>query len=409
MFIKRRNSVQFTTRIGELLTDAGVVSPELINQSLPIASRSRLPLGRVLVMSGHLTEGDVTCALHVQQNIREGKTTRESARRILRLAHANRTTVEEALALLRWEEAHALPVSHIGKLLIAAELVNESTVIEMTARSARAGVSLGRALVAAGVIEEPDLTNALNLQILVRDRKITRIDAIRALNSTAAMGIGLAHAFEILSIPSPFDSSVKKMPLGELLQIAGIVTHHETIDALEISLENEKKLGQVLIYQLGIQENILEAALKLQDMIAEGTLSPMRAAEMLSLVSAIEAPLEAIIFEMERIKQVISFLGETGALEESAVKELASNCQDFEERKAQLLLQNKIVTPHMLRIGAMCLAMYRHGSTTDSEASVIVNYCLEYDVEPPEALHRLRQATQKAAQAPEPIFLTAAG
>ncbi|HEY9786083.1 MAG TPA: hypothetical protein V6D17_11815 [Candidatus Obscuribacterales bacterium] len=389
LLIKRRNSIQSTTRIGELFSDAGVISAELVNDSLPIAKRSKLPLGRVLVMSGHLTEGDVACALSLQKSIRDGKTTKEVARRILKIAHLNRTTVDEALALLRWEDAYTKSLTQLGKLLLAAEIVREATVIEMQARSACCAKPLGRTLVMNGVIDEETLVMALNAQILVRDRKVTRIEAIRILQTAHVRKIGLGEAIEALALGSVLEAASPRTPLGELLKEAGLVEAEAAIDALEISLESQRKLGEVLMEQYQLSEHALEAALQLQDMLAARTISIRRAAEYLSLVESMEVSLESIIFEMERLKQVVAFLRAAGILEEQEVRHVAAAHDDYDEREAQMLLEAGVIDPKMLKIGAMCLSLFRQSVLSQRQAGLTARYCLENDIEPKEALVHL--------------------
>lgn len=404
MLIKRRKSIQSTTRIGELLNDAGIVTNELIEQSLPIAKKSKLPLGRVLIMSGYLSESDVDCALHMQKCLREGTTNFETARRILKVAHCNQTTVEEALALLRWEDAYTKPISNLGKLLLAAEILHEQIAVEMTARATSYGIPLGRMLMNIEIVQEPTIINALNTQVLIRDRKLTRMEAIRALKTAHQNRVSLPTAIEMCGLESALQPENARMPLGELLQAAGFVSHYETLDAVEQSLENQRKLGEILIEYYSVPALVLEAALQLQNMIADRTISPRRAAELLGLVSTVEAPLEQILFEMERIKQVIAFLREAGLLSEDQIRQSACSAYEFEERQAQILLENGVVTPDLLRIGAICLVLFQKARLSRNQAALVARHCLANNVEPEEALETMSFEDEESLYSPEELL-----
>src|SRR5581483_3110288 len=97
LITKRNQSSRF--RLGELFLEAGIISPDVLNQGLVIAKRATLPLGRVLVMSGHVSELDVVCALQTQTSIRDGAIDVKMAKALLRFAHVHQVTIDEAYRL----------------------------------------------------------------------------------------------------------------------------------------------------------------------------------------------------------------------------------------------------------------------------------------------------------------------
>ena len=66
-FASRCQSVKF--RLGELLLSAGIISPDVLSHGLSIARRAAMPIGRVLIMSGHVSDLDIDCAVQTQNSI----------------------------------------------------------------------------------------------------------------------------------------------------------------------------------------------------------------------------------------------------------------------------------------------------------------------------------------------------
>src|SRR5262245_16907232 len=96
-------------RLGELFAAAGIVSDELVEQSLVVAKMSKLPLGRVLILSGHLNKRELDGALRLQIMIKQGRLTREQSKELLRSVHQNQITIEDVLAQQHWQHAYSKP------------------------------------------------------------------------------------------------------------------------------------------------------------------------------------------------------------------------------------------------------------------------------------------------------------
>ena len=80
MFVgTKRSATGQGLRLGEILVDAGVVKSELVNQSLAIAKNTKMPIGRVLISHGHLSDLIIKNAVEAQQGVRDGRYTKEYA------------------------------------------------------------------------------------------------------------------------------------------------------------------------------------------------------------------------------------------------------------------------------------------------------------------------------------------
>ncbi len=50
---------QKVLRLGELLTQVGIVKPHELTEAIQTSSETGLPIGRVLIMSGYLTDQEL--------------------------------------------------------------------------------------------------------------------------------------------------------------------------------------------------------------------------------------------------------------------------------------------------------------------------------------------------------------
>lgn len=75
-----------SNKLGELLSEAGLVTKEQLAKSMGRSQATGLPLGRILVLNGALPDAILTMALEIQVRIRDGMMTREEAIDALRTA-----------------------------------------------------------------------------------------------------------------------------------------------------------------------------------------------------------------------------------------------------------------------------------------------------------------------------------
>ena len=89
-----------TILIGELLVQADFLAEVDLAEALEIAADTQQKIGRVLVISGFITEEDLVNGLAAQTKMREGTLGLEAGLSLLRLAHDSNITFDAALAQL---------------------------------------------------------------------------------------------------------------------------------------------------------------------------------------------------------------------------------------------------------------------------------------------------------------------
>lgn len=356
-------------RLGEILLEAGIISPDVLDQGLIIAKRAAMPLGRVLVMSGHVSELDVECALVTQVSIRDRSIDVRMAKELLRFAHVHQVTIDEAYKLNGIGRGVG-PLPRLGKLMMAAGLVDDSGLQCAVRHSKSTGYPLGRALVSLRLIDEATLSNCLNLQILLRDKRIAFLDAVRVLQSLRGSKISLEVALRNAGVNCSLGGSQPR--LGDILVQAGLLAKADSLIICELGTENDVAFGDLLIKYNLATPHVVEAALEIQRMIGLKTFSKKRAYRLLELVASMEKPLERLLAEFDVLDQIVALLRAAGVIDERTMRDTAASIKDFEYTVSEVLIQRGVVTKEMSRTGLVMVQEIQRGNISYERALEIL-------------------------------------
>lgn len=261
-------------KLGTLLTYFGVVSEQDVKRGLVLSKHTGLPLGKCLVILDFVTNEVVRAAVEAQSMIKDGLLDNDAAREAMGVVHRKRWSLPDALIVLG-VDAYATRGTRLGELLSSAEQLKLEQLDIALKASDSSGLPLGRVLVLLSKLSEPSLALALNLQRDVRSGKLERNHAIERLkhekNSVNAEG-------------RDGDKDDKRVRIGELLISSQLLSEAEVQSAVEMSKANDKMVGEVLIEMGWVSEDLLTAALRLQEMVWSGGVSVYRAASVLKQI-----------------------------------------------------------------------------------------------------------------------------
>jgi len=102
------NTLTGPVRLGDLLIEAGLVSRADIDEAVQIGRDTGMRVGRVLIVSGWLSETQLNSALRAQSLINDGKVTKGTAVRALKIACDKRLHFDHALERLTSSRLQAL-------------------------------------------------------------------------------------------------------------------------------------------------------------------------------------------------------------------------------------------------------------------------------------------------------------
>jgi hypothetical protein len=230
-------------RIGELLTTAGILTQEQLKEALCRAAETELPLGKILVWSGYVTDEILRSAVHVQCLLNDKAIPLEGA--VTWLAReAGREppgTNSDRKSQLKPTEGTS---NRLGELLLAAGMVSESQLDEALADSLATGLPLGRMLVYTKNVSELYISAALDAQNAIRESKLNREAALDALMLVRNRNISFDRALSELG----FDAEVHGFTqIVTLIRASGIMSEPKLATAQEMALVKGKSLSEILI------------------------------------------------------------------------------------------------------------------------------------------------------------------
>ncbi|MCB9470031.1 MAG: hypothetical protein H6677_17300 [Candidatus Obscuribacterales bacterium] len=278
--MSRSRSVQVL--IGDLLVNSGLITAGQMADAVPISLTTSLPVGRILVSSGYLSEADFKAAVSAQSLIRENLLHMDLAISALRLVKEHRIGLDEALNRLGWRSEYYETTNKLGDLLLEAGFCTREDLKAGLEDCYSSGMPLGRVLVLRGTVNEMQTYAALTAQVLLRERKITRSQAVEGLRMVALKNLTLEESLKLDG--AEIHIRTQTIRLGELLMLAGLVSEIDLLSAVERGLLDEQPIGQILVRVGLITESTLEHALILQGMVAERRIKPLHAGLVLKKV-----------------------------------------------------------------------------------------------------------------------------
>lgn len=381
-------------KIGELLIKAKSITVEDLEAANSTAGETGLPIGRVLVMSGFINDRQLQAAIQVQSMIKDEQVEFDQAISALKTVSASEVSLLEALQKEGWKLNKETKTAKLGELLRSAEIITQAQLDEALKTSQETGLPLGRILVLTQAISNEMLSGALTAQILIRDKKVSVEQALQGLRSSLNRRVTLEvsltdHGF----YKPPTRQSVK---LGELFVLSGLVTEVDLFGALEIGLTQEKAIGQVLVDCGYVSFEVLGSALKFQEMVINGTLTAIQAAEALRQVSTRRVSMAQAVAELELIKvdsaeslNLADFLKVAGLVTEDDITKAIEACARNSALIGKILLVSGYLNEQTLHAAARALFLIREDFLKMEQAVVALNHCQKNQVSFDDALDEL--------------------
>ncbi len=188
--------------IGQILLDAGLITPDDLNKALVEQAESNVQLGQILVNNGAIDQTILNAVLAIQNDLAQ-------------LESALKTTAGEP--------------ERLGELLIQTGRVTRADVESALAEQQKTREKIGEILVRRGLFTEDEINAALAFQ----------------------------------SYQAGPDN-VTKLRLGEILVAAGYITRVQLDESLEAQSGTDKRIGEVLVEAGYVKPHHIEHALKIQ-------------------------------------------------------------------------------------------------------------------------------------------------
>jgi hypothetical protein len=281
---------QVTNKLGELLMEAGIVTRQQLDAALTQGESTKLPLGRVLVINGMLSEQLLSSALNAQILVRDKRVTRDQAISSLKAALERQIPIEQTLEETGVTLHPAVETVRLGELLVMAKLLDEEKLMQAVELGLVNEEPIGQVLVKNGMVSEKVLQSALQIQGLVAKGDLRKSQSGRVLELVNNENLSLAEAVERVQPTPPRDTT--NLPLYQFLQLAGVIGPKDIEEALKVGSRDALLMGQMLMMTGALDQNLLGIAMKCSQLMTQGILKTEQAVIALGICWKSKATLE---------------------------------------------------------------------------------------------------------------------
>ena len=267
-----------TILIGDLLVRSEMASPGAMADAVPISLKTGLPIGRVLIGAGALTEAHLTQSLLAQSLIRDSLLSVDLAIQALRIVVREGFNLEQALRIVGWQPEAFASENRLGQLLVAAEVISAADLDQALRVFYTAGLPLARVLVVKGLVSNLVAYAALTSQQLLREGKLTREQAIQCVRAASQSRALIEDDYVNGYLRLQPSNNIR---LGELLVLSNIAREEDVMQAVEWAMTRGETLGDVLVARSVIREDQLTRALEAQRLVTAGALDSGKAGDVL--------------------------------------------------------------------------------------------------------------------------------
>jgi len=370
--------------IGDLLVKAGVISQKQLDEAIKLSGSKHLQLGQMLIMGGSINAAQLQAAVDAQSLVRDRTIDLNEALKVLKQACKSGQSISDVLASAQTKQAGS-QTNKLGEVLLEAGLINSDQFSKAMQRSLATGLPLGRILVLNNTLADAVLSLALDLQVRIRDEMIGRMEAIDALRDAAGIeGDDLPDPNRVAQAQAALKAPRKHgVRIGEMFVRAGLLTETDVMNALETGLATDQLIGQVLVGQGFITDQILEAALGLQKMVDANQLEIDKAIDTLSVIQSqgitYDEAVESLHIVETKTTETISFdhmLVLSRVLTESQIADAFHAAMEQAKIVGQILLMTGHIDKNTLKAALRAHFLLQKGAISQDDAVVGLDYCM---------------------------------
>jgi hypothetical protein len=384
------NRSQPSNRLGELLIAAGILQADRLSEALTLAQKTGSQIGQVLVMFGCVSQSELEAALQIQQLIRRSSIAPDFGVQMLHESAGGRP-IAEILAQAGHSREYIIR-NELGELFLAAGMLTQPALAEAIRTSTQVGMPLGKYLALTGVITSPVLFEALNLQVAIRDKKMSKEQAVFRLKETLIRRTAIGTS---VAAPPPAPQR-QELRLGELLTMAQIISESDVLHAIELGLFNNQPIGKVLVEAKLIPDSLINPALELQNLVKKGELRPAQAAEVLMYIRqhgvSITQAVQGLGLGRKTVdgwKEALDLLKAAGLLSEANFRDVVALCQKNRNDIGRAITDCQLIDELLFQSAVRCVLLVRQQKLQQPQAVIALHYCLRSRSNLDEALQDL--------------------
>ncbi|MBK7836361.1 MAG: hypothetical protein IPP57_21395 [Candidatus Obscuribacter sp.] len=367
-----------------LLLGASIVSQQKLDEAMTTAKSLNVPLPRALAMLNLVGEATIKIVLEAEELVRSNKATVDLALKALRLARQNNMTMDDAIGVITSVHKKTQTVQSITnpltELLLSSELITNEQLGRSIIQAKDTGMQMGRIMVLNRDLSGWMMNAALTAQLLVRDGRITKDQAIQGLQIVGRRRVSVEQALFELGYYS--EKAGQTVRIGELVLMAGFLSEGDMLECMEIELVKEKQFGQILLEQGLVTHDLLEAAIVLQDMVSNNTLKAFQAAEALKNVKARSVMVYQAVAELYQQTHAepkeflpAKLLVEAGLISDEDIRKVADISEKSAIKVGKKVLSTGAISETILYTALRTYSLYHQGFISAEQATNCLRKC----------------------------------
>jgi hypothetical protein len=252
--------VQPVARLGTLLQEFGVLSPEDCTKTEELSAHSGLPFGKCLILLDFITDNDLKAVLEAQSLLRDGIFERTALAKAVQKVCKGHISLADALQSMGLQAKNTRR-TRLGELLADAGAISPQQLDAALKAADFSALPLGHILTSFDALEPALVDYALEVQSQIRKGALARntgIEQIRQANLQLSVKISAGSGH---------------FALGEILIYSKLLTSKQIEDAIVIARERKQLIGEYLVESELISDETLSAGLCLQNLVGAHLLS----------------------------------------------------------------------------------------------------------------------------------------
>ncbi len=255
--------------LGHLLLEADAIGQYELDAAYSKSYSTGIPMGRILVLNGSLSEGLLSKALDLLVKVRDQAATREEAVEALKVAAGYSPGSPLSQSLLLPPKGKAL---RLGQLMHMSGILNETDVLSAVELGLQSGVLIGQVMVEQGYASVAIVESALELQEHIR---IEHIDPIRAAEVLRQVYSGNGSVSDLITSLQPVLKMEDKTKINfeKLLTLGRVVSQEQIVEAFDICRQTPEALAKILVLTGFLDGQLHDCVLRCYELLDQGRLS----------------------------------------------------------------------------------------------------------------------------------------
>ena len=257
--------------LGHLLHEADVATQMQLDAAYQRSNATNIPTGRILILNGVITEHLLSRALDLLVKARDEVCTREEAVEAMRVAAgiSPETPLTQSLLL---PSASKRP--RLGQLMLAAGIMSETDVMNAVEFGLTYNIMIGQVMVEQGYVSVQMVEAALELQRYVEDGQI---DEARAGDVLQKVYHGNGNVEDLITSLQPVlrmaAEHQPKLSFEKLLTLSRVVSPEQISEAFDICRQTPEALAKILCLTGFIETSTHDSVLRCHELLESGRLT----------------------------------------------------------------------------------------------------------------------------------------